>query len=216
MLTICLKYLSSKRSWLGSKEVTGINSTLQFDDYAVANWHKHLDNFVTNAEESLKLDKYDLYRLQSSLKLFMSRYPEEDWRNVPECEFRCQVFRGHRIYKNLVAVLSCVYSAQSKGLKNPNKITFEAIARDLSRTRKFLENPPASLSSKEAAYIQETYFGGKKGFKCPLVNCEHFYKGFENSQERNLHSEKHHGHLACDVPFCRDPGEFPNERHLNL
>jgi uncharacterized C2H2 Zn-finger protein len=52
-----------------------------------------------------------------------------------------------------------------------------------------------------ASIIQQ--FHGKAVFKCPRINCVHFYVGFQDGKARDEHIAKHERSFFCSFPSCQ-------------
>ena len=84
--------------------------------------------------------------------------------------------------------------------------------------RRILEEFSAEIS-RRSPLLTEAY--GKMLFKCPIISCAGFYRGFENPEQRDKHLGQHERahkctHEGCDYRELGFPTEVELRRHVEL
>ena len=84
--------------------------------------------------------------------------------------------------------------------------------------RRILEDFSADVP-KRLPILTEAY--GKMLFKCPIISCTRFYRGFENREQRDKHIGQHERahkctHEGCDYRELGFPTEVELRRHVDL
>jgi hypothetical protein len=222
---LCLRYLTFP---CFSSEPVGdqilnqwaIDGNLAFEDYAIANWFRHFNAFISAGEAFLQHGTNisgHLEELTIAVKDFTTQFDEEDWfdphNTVNECCEAAGPFKNHDMYENLVAVSSHIYRHQKKDSDARREVSIKSLAQALKRNRVVLEELPLKLGLQELELYRRLN-DDKNPYRCPYISCHHFSIGFSNAKARKRHVNIHDRPFCCEVSECVGGNGFANSIDL--
>ena len=201
-----------------------------FQEYAIFDWFHHVDYLVkrekvwSNDETSSIKDSLALlctYHLEQGADSPSSTYKNEDLgartnmlgslenlRRIYECTDTLSEEGWHQGKSAQLQVIDSLWTLTI--LVFLGSIPY--LVRRVVEVRRILEDFSAEIP-RRSPILTEAY--GKRLFKCPIVDCTRFYRGFENTEQRDKHLGQHERAHKCIQEGCdyRELG-FPTEVEL--
>jgi hypothetical protein len=170
-----------------------------FFDYASACWSMHLRDGVSILEAGEGLS-YLLETLELFIELHWSptHKPLQDLQRVRKTLMNVQVSES---FEKVVQAVGWAGKQSSKHGQGPNKdeaLDLWQVANKIRSTLEKMATHP--LSSTEKQRLRQFY--GPNWFKCPRVNCIHYFQGFSTHEQREHHLNKHNRPFLCFVSGC--------------
>jgi hypothetical protein len=203
----CLRYLSSLgfRSHLQEEIIIKyiLDGYYAFMDYAVVYWAKHLEAAIavlTHENENVREEFIDL------IGIFLEVHwcGTDQTTTVPErVKTRFEQFSKEEFFENLTTAVAV---ASKNGRVFGNRSTHPEVLQ-LTEIVQSVRSQLERQSEAEGCNIMELQtklkeFYGPNWFKCPRVNCAHFYLGFQKADERREHLYRHERYYLCKVEGC--------------
>ncbi|KAH7122481.1 C2H2 domain-containing protein [Dendryphion nanum] len=217
LATICLQYLTfpvfDKDEYLGKGKLRDLamEGHLAFQDYAVAKWFFHVNDFVQKGgafvQNGGNIFSTGFHEVTSNLgeviDEFMMKYESEEWseNHVPDCAESCNAFEKDIFYDHLMSLTSHIYTFQKKGFEARHKISIGQLAEAFQRNRKLLEELPDKLDERELK-VYEQFYDHTNRYKCPRITCMYFFQGFKDHKSRKKHVNIHDRPFQCDASEC--------------
>ena len=201
-----------------------------FQEYAIFNWVHHVD-YLVKREKVWSNDKTS--SIKDSLALLCT-YHLEQGGDSPSSTYKNEDL-GTRTnilgsLENLRRRYECTDTLGEEGWHQGKSAQLQVIdslwpltilvflgsipylVRRVVEVRRILEDFSAEIP-RRSPILTEAY--GKMLFKCPIVNCTRFYRGFENTEQRDKHLGQHERAHKCIQEGCdyRELG-FPTEVEL--
>jgi uncharacterized C2H2 Zn-finger protein len=167
-----------------------------FMDYAYAYWSRHLDACLRLQQPKEAISELsevaevliDIHWAQPQAKMVIPKSFSTRWERLKDNRNLDQlVLAGYVSHKQLVA--STAHAPNMQALK---------LYKSVIEVRKHLEVIASPTNTTEK--LRSIY--GTAVFKCPRVNCVHFYNGFASKQQRDGHVPKHERSFFCSFPGC--------------
>ena len=198
-----------------------LDGSLAFQDYAIANWFRHVNAWVENGARFLEeaVDQpAKLQQFSMAMEEFMSRYNDVFWKSdlLGVCKAECRVFEHHGFFEDLVRLTSHIRLFQQKGFESQHKISINDLYEAMRRNRLILEVFPDSDPSPNPDEIRvyRTFYDEERRFKCTRITCRYFSEGFKDDETRRRHVNIHERPFQCDIPDCVGAEGFVNAKDL--
>ncbi|KAI1170610.1 hypothetical protein F4777DRAFT_583757 [Nemania sp. FL0916] len=173
--------------------------THAFYDYASSCWASHLLGSLDKIEPGDRLDD-----LQESLETFirvrrsLTSRPLQDIKRIQKS---LKPIQTSELFDEITQAVGWARKQSSDAGLGPNKDEALDIWQVTQRIRSVFESFRATqLLASDEKKLQQFY--GTAWFKCPRVNCIHYYQGFEKIEQRNHHINRHELPFLCYVPGC--------------
>ncbi|KAI0155131.1 hypothetical protein GGR57DRAFT_464218 [Xylariaceae sp. FL1272] len=175
--------------------ISGIHA---FYDYASACWASHLLDCITDSKSGNKL-----IDLRESLETFVEVHwsPEhKPLSNIKRIQDSLKPFKASTMYDHITQAVGWARKQSSKHGQGPTQDEPLDIWRVTQKIRSVLESFQISRLPENDQELLKFY--GDRWFKCPRVNCLHYYRGFDTLEKRQHHINKHERPYLCYVPGC--------------
>lgn len=212
MTILCLQYLTfdcfemnipDEQVWQYIAE-----GYLSFQDYAASRWFHHLQTMTERCGDFLFGTAAgripgELYRALEDFRLNVlddnCLEEEENKKWLHQAEEKCSSFRDPDLKYYLVQLLAYVYKTQQNPVaKEREKIGIPKLASAVKRNRDFMEQ----IGQDKQSLMKHQDYYGRNHFKCEWLSCPYFHEGFENSKDRDKHTERHDRPFQCVVETC--------------
>jgi hypothetical protein len=233
---ICLRYLGLRcfQDGIsdGERRQYALRGYYSFQDYAVANWIKHIDTVIKHCAGIFEGPEKDrlAQNLHQALEEFIHAYPSITQREEPAPS---QQQGEGTLSPQQSESLSPSQERQSQ-LASPEDqcapfqpysfhtkllVVWRHIRDHQSRkfdTRNNISLPVLEAALKKSRAILEGFapdmvtigrdtvetYYGAKPFKCPRLLCEFFYLGFAADKDRQHHTNRHDRPFPCPLDGC--------------
>ena len=201
MARLCVDYLNLPAFIDPPTEIGVLNGDYGFMDYAVIQWHRHLEAGLN--EEHDTADEELIKDLTESLGVFIQHH----WRS-PSTKIvlakrhsdKLDCFKSSPFYDKLKVVLA----SSKKQLRLYGSVSRGEVALDLvdivASARKVLQHMIGSCDLHSMANIEQMY--GKYLFKCSRFGCLCFTSGFCSAAELEGHENQHKRPFRCTREGC--------------
>ncbi|OLN85474.1 Early growth response protein 1-like protein 2 [Colletotrichum chlorophyti] len=224
---LCLRYLSlpcftDKNYTEADRHGHILKGYFSFQDYAAAQWFKHIDTVITDCREIFPSPSSDndaepqarqrqfasrAASLASALERFTTAYdsdlepassPHPDLPLENISEFLPLPFHAH-----LHRVWNHIYAHQKSPVEDRNAVSLPLLAASLAANRDALERDfrPATPTGPGSEDTIETYYGPNL-FKCRRTLCGFFHRGFDSRRDRDAHHNRHDRPYVCPLETC--------------
>lgn len=173
-----------------------------FMDYAVALWVRHVEEAASGADEGDAM----VEDLGESLMILLDQHFTAPTKQMPVSQGnkkRLQTFEGLPRFHDLEQAV--VWARKELTFFGETKESDKALdlGRVVNNIRRELEEAIEGARSgpaEEAEALAAMY--GPKPFKCSRLSCRYFYDGFETTEQRDQHHNKHLLPFRCTVVGC--------------
>ncbi|KAK8879908.1 zinc finger protein [Apiospora arundinis] len=198
---LCLDYLNMPGFRTANIAASSIPSGYYaFMDCAAPYWLRHLENGLTQSDYDYDL----LQELREPVEAFLTIHftpPTKHFYISQNNVKKLQLFRDFDFYDKLeTAVVSTRKELTFLGEMKPAEVALD-LASVVRTVRVHLETAYVNATGQDARDALERVYGINI-FRCPRLSCRYFYTGFQTSQQRNAHVEKHTRPFRCDVLAC--------------
>jgi len=202
LTTLCLRYLlfqCFKKDVDDDALRTYANSgQFAFQDYAFAKWFHHLQAVVNSGygvlEEATVSETLAL-ELREALEDFVNEYELAKDPILDATHEACSRFVRAPFHTDLLYICNHLWQYERKDSLSKNNVSILALGEALTRNRKLVEELGAGKDE-----LSEFY--GDKRYKCPKLTCFYFHEGFDNSQTRDQHINRHNRPFVCTAAVC--------------
>lgn len=224
LTVLCMNYLTLKcfRKGLRDQQIQVAiqNAEYAFQDYAVSEWHEHLQSILDGKNSTLFKDpvhgEYYRNKISQALRRFKKTYKsglaipnDEQTRqlldpSIPRGE--CQAFQAYGFADDAYQALVDIWTHVHRHQKLPGKERYKISIKELGDAVEKIRNKLESLSQCSTAdsdmgkMLTEKY--GKKIFKCDRIRCDWFYEGFDEKEQRDRHLRHHDRPFLCPIEGC--------------
>ncbi|KAI8631124.1 hypothetical protein F5Y19DRAFT_473523 [Xylariaceae sp. FL1651] len=175
------------------------NGIYSFYDYASACWAMHLTEGISDMKSSEELTQL-LETLETFIELHWSptHKPLQDLQRVRKA---LTPIRASESFERVVHAVGWARKQSSKYGQGPSHDEALDLWQVTHKIRLVLEHmqSPKLLSVTERRLQQ---FYGPNWFKCPRVNCLHYFQGFSTAEQQQHHINKHDRPFLCFVSGC--------------
>ncbi|GAW20388.1 hypothetical protein ANO14919_098940 [Xylariales sp. No.14919] len=172
-----------------------------FYDYASACWAMHLQEGISGLEISTEL-AHLLETLETFIELHWSstHKPLLDLKRVQNS---LDLIKASEYFEKVVQAVGWAKKQSGKYGQGPSQDEALDLWRITKSIRSVLEDVSGSqpLGFKERREKLKKFYG-LHWFKCPRVNCLHYYQGFATLEERQHHLNKHDRPFLCYISGC--------------
>lgn len=207
MATLCLQYLSLpcfvKDHELSERQENARMGWFAFQDYACAQWHRHIDTIIRECHDAFteyERDPSIEAEFTVALDLFINAHGNELEKDEHQDLDRTYItkFQSSPVYENLLRLWNHIFKHQKGDYDARNKVGITQIDEALLENRKALEEF-SPLTKTINSDTMEAYYGAYF-FKCPKTLCRFFHAGYDSAKERDSHGNRHDRPYPCPKP----------------
>lgn len=172
-----------------------------FADYAACFWALHTESALSHSDNQAT-DSVEL--ISECLESFLEMHWVSEGK-LEEISDKLQkslaMLQQHEFYERACQAVAAAKSWLRPTSKAPSDENALHLPQAIRRIRSVLERlTSSSLSKITEDFIVQHY--GSNCFKCPRMNCQFFYQGFVNNDQRDLHTAKHDRCFTCIWQGC--------------